>query len=296
MVASNHWEQSQVGSFFLFHNGKKVKSETVFGGKRTAMFTLESIVAEQAGRYECAYGTKSPDRLGDFQTNNSVSIRVKECQVLLILQVQSLTEGVEVTFTCSFPKDSKIKSSSGGSFQLRRDGELLSKQSADTSPEVTFRIQHTSENKNGIYVCVFRKGDAYTVKSQPVRLQDKAKGFSSKPTVDNTSSSQEPDNTNATALYMVGGAVLLILLVVTGGIAFYVTSKRVSNADAQMDPSSTSENADSTLHYSELQHKARDTSISPTNQPDPVVYSQITRKTRTYNIPLHSLYAEITGH
>ncbi|XP_051790578.1 uncharacterized protein LOC114662272 [Erpetoichthys calabaricus] len=172
MVALNRWEQPQEGSFFLFHNGKKIKSETIFGGKRTAMFTLEHIVAEQAGRYECAYGTESPDRLGDFQTNNSVYIRVKESQVLLILQVQNLTAGVEVIFTCSFPKDSKIKSTSGGSFELRRDGELLLSQSADTSPEVTFRIEHTSENNNGSYVCVFRKGDVYTVKSPPVRLQD----------------------------------------------------------------------------------------------------------------------------
>ncbi|XP_039620507.1 Fc receptor-like A [Polypterus senegalus] len=141
------------------------------------MFALESIVVEQAGRYECAYGTKSPDRLGDFQTNNSVSIRVKESQILLILQVQNLTEGVEVTFICSLPKDSKIKSSSGGSFELHRDGELLSLQSADTSPEVTFRIPHTSENNNGSYVCVFRMGDVYRVKSPPVRLQHKETYF-----------------------------------------------------------------------------------------------------------------------
>ncbi|XP_039620631.1 uncharacterized protein LOC120536372 [Polypterus senegalus] len=180
LASSENVVETPGGSFYLFQDKKIVQVQPNVENLRLGVFKLKHIVVEQAGRYSCAYGLESQERLGDVTNENSVNLTIKESQVLLDLKLvkKNSAEGIDVEFICSFPEDSGIRNIQKGLFELRWDGELLSSQYLTNSSEVTFSIVNVNENNDGNYVCVFRLGEIYAVKSPPVKLQYSALQFS----------------------------------------------------------------------------------------------------------------------
>ncbi|XP_051790860.1 uncharacterized protein LOC127529854 [Erpetoichthys calabaricus] len=148
----------------LYRNGEKVEIEPSDIELGITTFKLKGITMAQAGNYMCFYGTMTPENMRVTETNNLVSLTVIEYLLVLQADIKNLPTGrADVTFKCFF---SNLKKPSKGSFELHRNGELISTQHMSGKPGVDFILKGINVTSSEQYVCMCRTEDDFPLRSQ----------------------------------------------------------------------------------------------------------------------------------
>ncbi|XP_039620449.1 uncharacterized protein LOC120536186 isoform X2 [Polypterus senegalus] len=177
-------------------------------------------------------------------TVGGILLSSSESQLSVILQKEKKMsdEGRNVIFTCLLVTDKIITSSSISSFELYRDGHLVTSKPMHAVRATTFSVNKASD---GSYTCVFRMGQRYSIESAPVTLRDKGETTREPQCADscqyklvvNDSGTQDTETTGtdwgwSTGVYIVAGVVASLILVMVG-IVIYVMRKQGAKAQLQ---------------------------------------------------------------
>ncbi|XP_039620454.1 uncharacterized protein LOC120536189 [Polypterus senegalus] len=153
----------------LYRNGEKVEIEPSGIELGITTFKLKGITMAQAGNYTCFYGTMTPENMRVTETNNLVSLTVIEYLLVLQADIKNLATGLaDVTFKCFF---SNLKKMSKGSFELHRNGALISTQRMNGKPGVDFILKGINVTSSEQYVCMCRTEDDFALRSPTFSFQ-----------------------------------------------------------------------------------------------------------------------------
>ncbi|XP_041134415.1 obscurin-like [Polyodon spathula] len=266
------------GSFHLYKDGSLVDSQPVPKSLPGVTFSIKKVSRSDAGNYTCVYGKETIVNSANNKLSRPVYLDVTETQYSLVLDKQSVMEGMEVSFKCMIPVELIDTEQKDGSFHLYKDGSLVNSQPVPKSlPSATFSIKKVSRQDTGNYTCVYGKetivNSANNKHSRPVSL-DVTECLTCPTTI--AKIQQNSSTGSVLALYVglgVGSGILVLLSLLIGGLLKCQKSKRdpavqtvplhatVNKSNQPLNPE------EDTLTYSEI-NTALLTKKKPRSAPD----------------------------